>query len=437
MSESKSANNQSVTEGRARVKQLKVAGIAAQYQKDWFKSTQKKLAAGEPFCLANADAPHEIFLAMDDIPVVMTQWWSAIISAKQLSTYYFDKMNEAGYQRNLCRYCSLPLACAMDHNPERAPWGGLPNPTILLAQLSCDIQVKVFERMAREYNCKFFPMEYPAPAPNYPRWWEKLEAGWEEVIGSKALDLRVEELKALIRYLETTTGRTFNYKQFIEIMELENEQEEYLKKIRDLLAVTRPSPVGLPDQLAATMNLQWHRGTQWGVDNARLFYEEVKEKIDKGEAVCKDEQVRLMWIGRGLWHNTGFYRYFEEKYGAVFTNSMYLSIAGDGYIRKYQNDPLRALASRHLYMGYCLRDPEWQLNEGKRFGVHGAVMIVASNCIDSVGNMFITMVLEEAGIPVLPIYADVVDAREWDDEGIKTAVSQFIEKRCLPKAAGR
>ncbi len=432
MSGSKNAGNQSGMDGRAKVKQLKVAGIAAQYQKDWFKSTQKKLAAGEPFCLANADAPHEIFLAMDDIPVVMTQWWSAIISAKQLSTYYFDKMNEAGYQRNLCRYCSLPLACAMDHNPERAPWGGLPNPTILLAQLSCDIQVKVFERMAREYNCKFFPMEYPAPAPNYPRWWEKLETNWEEVIGAKALDLRVEELKALIRYLETTTGRVFNHKQFIEIMKLENEQEEYLKKIRDLLAITRPSPVGLPDQLAATMNLQWHRGTQWGVDHARMFYEEVKEKINNGEVVCKDEKVRLMWIGRGLWHNTGFYRYFEEKYAAVFTNSMYLSIAGDGYIRDFKSNPLRALASRHLYMGYCLRDPEWQLNEAKRFGVHGAVMIVASNCIDSVGNIFITKVLENAGVPVLPIYADVVDAREWDDEGIKTAVSQFIEKRCLP-----
>lgn len=433
MSASNTVDNQPGTENRTKVKQLKVAGIAAQYQKDWFKSTQKKLAAGEPFCLANADAPHEIFLAMDDIPVVMTQWWSAIISAKQLSTYYFDKMNEAGYQRNLCRYCSLPLACAMDHNPERAPWGGLPNPTILLSQLSCDIQVKVFERMAREYNCKFFSMEYPAPVPNYPRWWERLETGWEEVIGATALDLRVEELKALIRYLETTTGRVFNYKHFMKIMELENQQEEYLKKIRDLLAVTRPSPVGLPDQLAATMNLQWHRGTQWGLDHTRLFYEEVREKIDKGEAVCKNEKIRLMWIGRGLWHNTGFYRYFEEKYGAVFTNSMYLSIAGDGYIRKYQSDPLRALASRHLYMGYCLRDPEWQLNEGKRFGVHGAVMIVASNCIDSVGNMFIKMVLEEAGIPVLPIYADIVDAREWDDEGIKTAVSQFIEKRCLPK----
>jgi benzoyl-CoA reductase/2-hydroxyglutaryl-CoA dehydratase subunit BcrC/BadD/HgdB len=430
MSNTKNINKKQDTDHKRSVKQLKVSVEAAKYQKDWFQNTRKRLAAGEPFCLANADAPHEIFLTMDDIPFVATQWWSAIISAKQMSGHYFDKMNEQGYQRDICRYCTLPLACAMDHHPESAPWGGLPSPTLLLAQLSCDEQTKIFEQMAREYNCKFFALEYPAPAPSYPRWWEKIENNWEEVIGSQALDLRVEELKALIRYLEITTGRTFSYKKFAEIMELENRQEEYFKKTRDLLAKVRPCPVGLPDQLATTMNLQWHRGTQWALDHAKMFYEEIKEKADKGEAVCKNEKIRLMWIGRGLWHNTAFYQYFEEKYSAVFTNSMYLSIAADGYIRHSNGDPLRALASRHMFMGYCLRDPEWQLKEAKNYGVGGAVMIVASNCIDSVGNMFIAQTLEKAGIPVLPIYADAVDAREWDDEGIKTLVSKFIEERC-------
>jgi len=36
------------------------------------------------------------------------------------------------------------------------------------------------------------------------------------------------------------------------------------------------------------------------------------------------------------------------------------------------------------------------------------------------------------GIPLLTIYADVVDAREWDDEKVKSQVSNFIEERLLP-----
>ena len=43
------------------------------------------------------------------------------------------------------------------------------------------------------------------------------------------------------------------------------------------------------------------------------------------------------------------------------------------------------------------------------------------------------MVLEKNGIPVLPIYADIVDAREWNDEEIQAQVSRFIEERCMSR----
>ncbi|MFC1820979.1 2-hydroxyacyl-CoA dehydratase, partial [Thermodesulfobacteriota bacterium] len=88
----------------------------------------------------------------------------------------------------------------------------------------------------------------------------------------------------------------------------------------------------LPDQ-TSVYPIQWHRGTQAGLDVTRMFYEEVKEKVARGEGACQDEKLRLMWIGVGLWSNTAFYQHFEEKYGAVFNCSMYLSIAADGYQR--------------------------------------------------------------------------------------------------------
>jgi len=437
MSKEKTIHDQTETGNRQEnktPKQLRSAAEAAAFQKEWFKNTRQRIGDGEPFVLANADTPHEIFLTMD-IPVVMTQWWSAIISAKRLSPYYFDLMNEKGYQRDLCRYCCLPLACAMDHDPGRAPWGGLPKPTLLLARLTCDVQTKIFERLAREYKAVFFPLEFTAPTSAYPRWWERIKQHWDEVIEPHRLDLMVEELKALIRYLEVTTGRTFSHAKFMEVMELVNRQEEYFTKTRDLIAQTVPSPVSLPDQIAATMNPQWHRGTPWGVDQARMFYEEVKERVGKGEAVCKDEKVRLMWIGPGLWHNTAFYQYFEEKYGAVFVCSIYLSVAADMYARDCLGDPLRALASRHVTMTEFLYHRDWLAKEAKLHQVKGAVMIVSKSCIrpvgGSVGFKFTQMAFEEAGIPMLPIYADVVDAREWDDAGIRSQVSEFMEEKVL------
>jgi benzoyl-CoA reductase/2-hydroxyglutaryl-CoA dehydratase subunit BcrC/BadD/HgdB len=218
-------------------------------------------------------------------------------------------------------------------------------------------------------------------------------------------------------------------------MENVNKQEEYFRQVRDLIARTKPCPVSLPDQFSSTMNPQWHRGTSWGVQQAGQFYEEVKERVKKGDAVCPGEKYRMMWIGAGLWHNTSFYRYFEDKYGAVFVCSMYLSIAADGYARDINNDPIAALASRHLDMGEYLRQPEWLLKEARLHDVSGAVMIISRSCIRDIGRRFIKLAFEEAGIPLLTIYADVVDVREWDDEKVKAEVSHFIEKRVIEKQA--
>jgi benzoyl-CoA reductase/2-hydroxyglutaryl-CoA dehydratase subunit BcrC/BadD/HgdB len=433
MSTARSADNQPETDSRQQdrsVKQLRSSIESAAYQKDWFKRTRERITEGEPFAIAQADTPHEIFLTMD-IPVIPVQWWSAVIAAKRLSPYYFDLINERGYQRNLCRYCCLPLACTMDHNLERAPWGGLPKPTLLLAELTCDSHSKIFELWAREYECYFFPLEHTASTVSHSRWWERITHYWPEVIEPHRLHLRFEELKALIRFLELTTGRTFSHTRFVEVMGLVNEQELYFKKTRDLIAKTVPCPVSVPDQIASTMNPQWHRGTQWGLNQARMFYEEVKERTGRGDAACQNERLRLMWIGAGLWHNTAFYQHFEEKYGAVFVCSIYLSIAADGYARDLLDDPLRALASRHLDMGEYLRQPEWLVKEAKLHKASGAVMIVNRSCIRDVGRRFIKIAFEDAGIPLLTIYADVVDAREWDDEKVKSQVSSFIEERLL------
>jgi hypothetical protein len=47
------------------------------------------------------------------------------------------------------------------------------------------------------------------------------------------------------------------------------------------------------------------------------------------------------------------------------------------------------------------------------------------------GRLFIERALEDAGIPVLPIEADVVDARGWDAEGARAGVRSFLDTRVI------
>jgi len=422
----------SSSRGTASVKRLRSAAEASAYQREWFKSIKERVAQGEPLAIVNADVPQEIFRAMD-IPYVVNQWWAAVCSAKQMSPYYLGLLNERGYREGLCRYCSLSLASAFDPEPEKGPWGGLPKPTIAVTRLTCDGQSKIFETWAREFGIPYYPLENTVPLIMPEGWWDKARWQWEELFEPHRLDLMVEEFKGLIRFLETTTGKTFSESKFRRVMELVNEQEEYYAKTRNLIAETIPAPVGITDQVPSVMIPQWHRGTEWGVNAARMFYEEVKGLVDKGEAACNNERVRLMWLGTGLWFNLGFYQHFEKRYGAAFVWSIYLGLAADAYAR-YGGDPLRALASRFAGMEDMLHMPpwnsDWYVKEAQKNQINGVVHLVAESCTQAVqGSYFIKKAMEDAGIPVLELRADTVDARAWDDKRMTGVLENFLETR--------
>jgi benzoyl-CoA reductase/2-hydroxyglutaryl-CoA dehydratase subunit BcrC/BadD/HgdB len=434
---SESDDRRSGWRGRASLKRLSSAVEANEYQRAWFARTKERVAQGEPFAIVNADVPQEIFRAMD-IPYVVNQWWASVCAAKQMSPYYLGLLNERGYRHDLCRYCSLSLASAFDPQPDRGPWGGLPKPTLAVARLTCDAQLKIFDLWSREFGIPFYPLENTVPLIVPERWWEKTSRQWEELFEPHRLDLMVEELEGLVRLLEMTTGRTFSETRFRRVMELINEQEEYNRRTRDLIAETVPAPLSVTDQIPSVMIPQWHRGTQWAVDAARGFFEDVKDLVERGVAACEHERVRLMWLGTGLWFNLGFYQYFEERYGAVFVWSIYLALAADAYAR-YGGDSLRALASRFVGMEDMLHMPpwntEWYLKEARKNQVGGVVHLVSASCTQAVqGSYFIRKTFEDAGIPVLELRADTVDARDWDDAQMTAELEAFLETRLCLKA---
>jgi benzoyl-CoA reductase subunit B len=75
--------------GQRMRKTLACTAAANAYQKAFGAELKRRVVDdGEPFAIVQADTPHEIFHVMD-IPIITNQWWSAYISAKQLSARYF------------------------------------------------------------------------------------------------------------------------------------------------------------------------------------------------------------------------------------------------------------------------------------------------------------------------------------------------------------
>lgn len=415
---------------------LECSDSAKSFQKAFGAELRERVVEkGEPFAVAQADTPHEIFHAMD-IPVVSNQWWSAYISAKRLSSRYVAVLDELGFPPNRCSYCSLGLACSLANDPATAPWGGLPKPTVLVARLTCDCIQQVFTEWAKVLDTDFFPMEAPGWTQTLPEWFRHSRERWEEVYEADRIELLSTEIRELIALLERKTDRRFEPARFAKLMERINEQERYLAETAEIAGSARPCPVSILDQMTNTMIPQWHRGSDWAVNHARRFRDEVRARAQAGVGVAQNERLRLMWIGAGLWHDTSFYRMLEERLGAVFVWSMYLPFAGPQYIRELKNRPLEALASRICSMNEVLHLPpwmnEWMVSEAQRCDIDAAVVLVPpDNRLSQSGTLLTGQALKAAGVPVLIMSADMVDAKNWNRDVAMELVETFLRREVI------
>ena len=201
-----------------------------------------------------------------------------------------------------------------------------------------------------------------------------------------------------------------------------------------MIAQAPQCPERIGEQITNVKATQWHRGSEWALNHARAFRDEVRARVQAGMAACPGERKRLMWVGAGLWHNTGFYSAFEASHGAAFVWSMYLPFGPDWYIRYGLDDPMRALASRVVTMNEVLHNapyaPAWIVEEAKKNRIDGAVVLMPKGSRPSAsGTLFITAALEKAGVPTLLIEADMVDPRGWDGAAVEQRMVQFIEER--------
>jgi hypothetical protein len=236
------------------------------HQREWLAHSRQRAVEGEPFVICNSDELEEI-LAVFDIPVLVINYWNFVITAQRKAEHFSAVLAERGYVGP--HFFGLGLGSTID--PQNAPWGGLPKPTLIIGSTRHESELKVTELWAREFGCPCYPLDFNFASP-YRRlpgddWWARVRHDWAHLVDPARLQLRVEENKALINYLEMLTGRSFSFHKLRRVMELVNEQMDYMSRARDLIAAARPCPVSLRDQMSAYQT-NWHRGTPRGLELA-------------------------------------------------------------------------------------------------------------------------------------------------------------------------
>jgi len=412
-------------------KLLESSGLVTRYQKEYHEKIKMRAAQGEPVIWFNVGIPQEILHALD-LPCLCNPNWSAIIAAKQMADYYLDVVNERGYFRDLCRYCSVPLGYFLDHKPEKAPWGGVPKPAAFVVDTCDDPVIRIWELMAKEMNVPLYIWDHTMiEEPPSADFWNSTDSIEQYSYQDDwRLDYAVKETEGLVSFLETVTERTLSEAKLREVMARSNEQFDYIGKAMDLAALV-PTSMGPGDHMANSISTQFFRGHEFGLAQAKRIYEEMKERVERGEAACENERVRLMYMWVPNWFSPGFFNYFEDRYGAVFVWMAYLPIVTKQLIRRDLSDPLKALAARYVHYTEFAYPPMWPdiaRYEAKKFKINGLLYSVAESCKLLCGPLQLTIkALENMGIPTLEIRSDMVDVRDWDDDKMKAQVSSFIE----------
>lgn len=406
-----------------------------QYSKQWFQRLQQESAAGEPLAYVHVNVPLEIFHAMG-INVVVNQWWSSIVGSQRKTLRYKKMLKERGYRDNMCDYCSSGLASLLETDPGEAPWGGLPRPTVIVSGKYCDGVSKVFDIFSKEFGIPHFDMDPVVNPRSLSDVVSSLGQTWKAEFDPIQISAVVEQYRSLISFLELHTGRTLDYTKLHQIVALTEEHEGYYHETRELMRTSRPTPLNIADQLPATVIPQWHRGTIWGRDRAKLFLENTQAIAKAGTGACPDEKYRLMWLGLGLWQNMGFYRAVQEEMGAVFSWNEYLALGADGYLVKDHGDPLETVVARMVNVMTVVANDQWYVNEVINAALDGVVTMGMGSPVEGgacrARPSMSVMMMKQAGIPVCEIDGDPINPERFDEEATKAVIRRFLTEEVDP-----
>lgn len=384
-------------------------------QRQWAADVRESVAAGGPFGICNGDEFEEIFIAMD-IPVLAINYWNYLMLAQGKRDRMTALLHKAGYPGE--HFFGFALAASL--SPADAPWGRLPNPTLICGSTRNEMETRVCELWAEKLGCPAVTMDFSFPSPHFrplPRdWWARMADDWEAMADADRLDYRVALERETIVKVEAMTGRRFSTERLAGNMARINAQMTLWREAQDLIATAERCPVHIRDQISMYQAM-WHRGTQRGIDLIRDYRDEIAQRIEAGVAAYPNERFRLYYsVQVPPWHDA-----IADRYGAVTVACSYSNIP-DLYYRSFDPaDPLRALAARHMFLFDW--GPHRIIDVARRHRCD-AVIVVEQAMANGPSRQ--QEVVEAAGIPYLAI------PRTSDDQDIRDRICDFIETRLVP-----
>lgn len=344
--------------------------------------------------------PYEILNSMN-VSGMFIEFFGAMLSGAGISRKYFELAESKGYSTDSCSYHRTIIGAAMD--------GLIPEPDLLIgASIPCNGGVKALKRVGEFYDKDVFILNIPIE------------------VTEDSVDYLVEQYKDMMKYIEDQTGRKLDEDKLRQAIRYNNEGREYLVEVNKMCQHV-PSPANSND-LKNFIIYVLLSGTKEGVEVAKVYRDEFRERIDKGIAGVPNEKHRLMWIQNRIQFKTDLLEVLERDYNANVVIDELNHIWWEPLDEK---DPLRSLAYRmmtHPIVGSVERRIEVLTQLAKDYKIDGAVNPAHWGCRQSLGaRVLFKKAFNKLEIPLIHLDLDCVDERNYSPGQIQTRMEAFME----------
>jgi len=349
--------------------------------------------------------------------------YAALTGAAECTLPSIEHAESLGYSKDLCSYMKTSIGASRMGWPEDFG-GNEPTDMYFSTNAVCDTHMKWFETDAKFFGKPHFGLDIPSYVEGENE--ERLE---------EYIDYVEQQLWDLIAFLEKGTGKKFNEKKFLKIINRSREMSRLFMEVYDYRK-----------RFPANSYFEWMKlfmlplVCHWNENDAVRFYKKQlkmaqKRYGDKKVIESGREKYRVAWEGITIWYKVDLYRKVLAEKGArivadSYTESFALRKKPAGTTVKAT---LRQIARELMIVPYTLnldaRIKHWD-KLITDYDLDGIIMLANQSCRpQSTGLQDLRDALHKMknGIPILILNTDHCDPRAYAEGPINTRIDGFVE----------
>jgi benzoyl-CoA reductase subunit B len=379
-----------------------------------------------------------------DVSWVHGEAWSALLAARNNEVKPQQAAENRGYLKELCSYARTHIGCGVMAQRREEQDSGTFADALAGGQLAERVPVPDFFISAYPYCStgqqwdemlfRLFGKKVPVFNISIPWvWGNKPDARYlRGAEFNEATQFIVRQLRECIKFIESRTGRPYDFGKLCEIMAYTKEAGR-LRMEAMALCRAKPAPASFFDWTTSLAPVNFVAGGPAIVDYFRKVKEEIETRIAAGVGTIPRERYRLFWDGIMNWNKIGWLANKFAGMDAAMVAGRYTHM---GFWHEHEcidvKDPLEGMAINYLVCPINLSAPlmvEQIVRLCREYEIDGLVLHAARTCRAFSNPQFLIAeaVQKQLGLPVAMIEGDMVDESFYKDELINSRVEAMLE----------